>query len=172
MSQKKRTVTKSMSIEEVGGISKERIRRFESRKIEKGRKGRKKTKNDKKSITCDDEVLVREKQETARDDEEEQPKNHKRRFVCLLEVGLCGFVAMAVEGRGRSRFRQSSTTVLAVFEVIVQAVKERGRFTDVDTATMGLKDDKPWVTHTKSKICITKEKLKREDQEKKVMKVK
>jgi hypothetical protein len=36
-----------MSKEEVGGISKERIRRFESRKIEKGRKEREKTKNDK-----------------------------------------------------------------------------------------------------------------------------
>jgi hypothetical protein len=67
-----------MSKEEVGGISKERIKRLESSKIERGEKGRKKTKNDKESITCDDEVLG--------DDEEGQPKNHKRRFVCRWSV--------------------------------------------------------------------------------------
>jgi len=39
-----------MSKEEVGGISTERIKRLESSKIERGEKGRKKTKNDKEGI--------------------------------------------------------------------------------------------------------------------------
>ena len=41
------------------------------------------------------------KQGSDGNDDNEQSKNHKRGFVCLLVVGLCGFVVVALKGQGR-----------------------------------------------------------------------
>jgi hypothetical protein len=47
----------------------------------------------------EEEVLVQEKQGSARDEAEEQSKNHKKNW--FLNVGLCSFVIMVAECRGR-----------------------------------------------------------------------